>query len=87
MIKLPYRSPLRFSSLMMSMMSLDDALSALSDIDPVKAQIVELRFFGGMGVDEAASVLGLSPATIKRGWRTAKAWLRREMSRSPGKGS
>ena len=48
--------------------------------DARKSQVVELRFFGGMSVEETADVLGVSPETVKRDWRLAKAWLRREMS-------
>jgi DNA-directed RNA polymerase specialized sigma24 family protein len=48
-------------------------------MDPELARLVELRFFGGLTVEEVAKVLGSSPATVKRGWSTAKAWLKREM--------
>lgn len=58
---------------------LDDALCSLAALDPRQARIVELRFFAGLSVPEASTVLGLSPATIKREWSIAKAWLRREM--------
>ncbi len=61
------------------MLSLDQALSRLSTMDPQLGRIVELRFFGGLTVEESAEVLGVSPATIKRGWGLAKAWLKREM--------
>lgn len=54
---------------------LDDALNRLGEIDPRKLEIVELRFFGGLTVDETAEVLKLSPITIKREWRLARAWL------------
>ena len=63
--------------------SLDDALEALTKIDPQQARIVELRFFTGLTVDETAEVLGISPATVKRDWVTAKAWLYRDLSRVP----
>lgn len=59
---------------------LDDALRALAAIDPRKSQVVELRFFGGLDIEEAAEVLGVSPETVKRDWKLAKAWLRRELS-------
>ena len=62
------------------LIALDDALKDLAAIDPRKSQIVELRYFGGMSVDETAEVLGLSPKTIMRDWSTAKAWLLRELS-------
>lgn len=58
---------------------LDEALNALSALDPQQGQIVELRFFGGLTVEEAAGVLGLSPATVKREWDSAKLWLRRQL--------
>ncbi len=60
--------------------ALDEALERLSDFDKRKSQIVELRCFGGLSVDETAEVLGVSPGTIIRDWTLAKAWLRREMS-------
>lgn len=60
--------------------ALDDALNALALIDQRKSQVVELRFFGGLGIDEAAQVLNVSPETVKRDWKLAKAWLRRELS-------
>ncbi len=58
---------------------LDDALNALAALAPRKAQVVELRFFGGLSVEETASVLKVSPETVMRDWRLAKAWLQREM--------
>jgi RNA polymerase sigma-70 factor, ECF subfamily len=58
---------------------LDEALGVLAEIDPRQARIVELRFFGGLTIEETAEVLGLSPATIKSEWRSARAWLYREM--------
>ena len=61
--------------------ALDDALRALSTIDERKNQVVELRFFGGLTVEETAEVLGVSPETVKRDWKLAKAWLRRELRR------
>ena len=62
--------------------ALDDALKELAALDPQQSRIVELRFFGGLTVEEAAEVLSLSPATIKREWSTAKAWLYRELRAS-----
>lgn len=56
--------------------ALDDALKALSEIDPRQSQIVELRFFGGLSIEEAAQVLDVSPGTVMRDWTLAKAWLR-----------
>jgi RNA polymerase sigma factor (TIGR02999 family) len=63
----------------LDLVALDDALTALARIDARQSEIVELRFFGGLRVDETAEVLGLSPATVTRDWNLAKAWLRREM--------
>lgn len=60
--------------------ALDAALRELEKLDARQAQIVELRYFGGLNVDEVASALSLSPATIKREWATAKVWLKRELS-------
>ena len=57
------------------LIALDDALTELAKMDPVKAQIVELRYFGGLTTDETAEVLGVSPITIKRHWKMTKAWL------------
>ena len=57
-----------------------EALEQLSQIDSRKGQIVELRFFGGLSIEETAEVLGVSPGTVMRDWTLAKAWLRREMS-------
>jgi RNA polymerase sigma-70 factor, ECF subfamily len=60
--------------------ALDDALKALKEIDPRKSQIVELRYFGGLNVDETAEVMGIAPITVMREWNKAKAWLYRELS-------
>jgi RNA polymerase sigma-70 factor (ECF subfamily) len=65
------------------LVALDDALTQLGKLDPQQSRIVELRFFGGLSIDEASEVLGVSPATIKREWATAKIWLHREMSELP----
>jgi RNA polymerase sigma factor (TIGR02999 family) len=62
-----------------NLLSLDDALKALASIDPRQSEIVELRFFGGMSVEETAEVLKVSPATVAREWTFARAWLRKEM--------
>jgi len=61
---------------------LDDALNRLAEIDPRKGRIVELRFFGGLTVAEIADVIGVSEITIKREWRSARAWLLREIGTS-----
>jgi RNA polymerase sigma-70 factor, ECF subfamily len=59
--------------------ALDDALKALSGVDPRKSRVVELRFFGGLSVEETAEVLKVHPNTVLRDWRLAKMWLKREM--------
>ena len=61
------------------LLALHEALNRLSALDPKLAHIVELRFFGGLSVEEAAEVLDSSPATIKRSWSLAKSWLKREL--------
>ena len=63
------------------LIALDDAMNALARIDPRKVQVVEIRFFGGLSVEETAEVLRVSPVTVKRDWRAAKAWLYRELCR------
>ncbi len=60
---------------------LHEAMERLGQVDPQLVHIVELRFFGGLTVEEAAVILGSSPATIKRSWSLARAWLKREMER------
>jgi len=62
------------------MVALDDALKILAEFDPRKSEIVELRYFGGLNIDETAEVIGVSPATIKREWTTARIWLHREIT-------
>ena len=61
--------------------ALDDALEALATFDERKSRVVDLRFFGGLSVDETAAVLKVSPSTVRADWRLAKAWLQREMRR------
>jgi len=68
-------------SLDLDLLDLDHALDSLAELDPRQTRIVELRFFAGLTVEETAEVLELSTATVKREWRTAKAWLRRELRR------
>ena len=63
----------------MDLLALDDALNLLAHLDPQASRMVELRFFGGLSIEETAVVLGVSPATVKREWATARAWLQREM--------
>jgi len=62
------------------LVAVDDALKDLAKVDARKAQVVELRFFGGLTVEESAEVLEVSPETVRRDWRLAKAWLLRELS-------
>ena len=61
------------------LIALDEALARLAKMDPRQAQIVELRYFGGLGVEDTAAFLQISPATVKRDWNSAKAWLKLEM--------
>src|SRR5689334_13443272 len=63
------------------LVALDEALKSLADIDQRKSQVVEMRFFGGMSVDETAAALDVSPQTVMRDWRLAKAWLYKELKR------
>jgi RNA polymerase sigma factor (TIGR02999 family) len=61
-------------------LALHDALDQLAVLDPDQAKLVELRYFGGLNIEETAEALGVSPATVKREWAVARAWLRRELS-------
>jgi RNA polymerase sigma factor (TIGR02999 family) len=63
------------------LIALDEALNALAEIDPRKARIVELRFFAGLEVKETAEVVGVSPETVMRDWKLARAWLLGELRR------
>jgi RNA polymerase sigma factor (TIGR02999 family) len=63
-----------------NLVAIDEALKVLADVDPRKAKVVELRYFGGLSVEETAEVLKVSGDTVKRDWRLAKAWLLREIS-------
>lgn len=63
------------------LLALDEALARLGELSERQAQVVEYRFFAGMGVEDTASALGISPATVKREWTAARAWLNRELSR------
>jgi len=60
-------------------LDLNEALEKLAALDPVQARVVELRYFTGLNIDETAEALGISPATVKREWTVARAWLRREL--------
>jgi RNA polymerase sigma factor (TIGR02999 family) len=63
--------------------ALDQALSRLAALDADQARLVELRYFGGLTIEETAEVLGISPATVKRSWTVAKAWLKKELDAAP----
>ena len=66
------------------MLALDEVLTRLAAKDPVKARLVELRYFAGLGMGEAARALGISPATAHRYWNYARAWLHQELTGGPG---
>jgi RNA polymerase sigma factor (TIGR02999 family) len=66
----------------LELIALDDALASLAQLDIQQSRIVELRFFGGLSIEETAEVLEISPATVKRHWSTARAFLHREMTRA-----
>ncbi len=72
-------SPYRHDS---DLVALDEALEALAQFAPRPSRVVELRFFGGLTIDETADAVGVSPATVKTDWQQAKAWLLRQVSRS-----
>jgi RNA polymerase sigma factor (TIGR02999 family) len=63
--------------------ALDDALNALAEVDPRQSRVVELRFFAGLSLEETSEVMGIATATVQRDWTAARAWLHREISRSP----
>jgi RNA polymerase sigma factor (TIGR02999 family) len=63
------------------LVALDDALKRLASLDPQQSRMIELRFFGGLSIQDTSVVLGISPATVKREWTTARAWLQREMKK------
>jgi RNA polymerase sigma factor (TIGR02999 family) len=65
-------------------LALDAALERLAALDPDQARLVELRFFAGLTIDEAAAALGVSPATVSREWSVARRWLRRELEAARG---
>lgn len=66
------------------LIAVDDSLNQLAKIDPRQARVVELRFFGGLSVEEAADVMGISPKTVKREWSVAKAWLAADLKQRHG---
>lgn len=65
----------------LDVVALDDALNELARLDPQQCRVVELRFFAGLSIEETAQALGISPATVKRDWSVARAWLYRELGR------
>jgi RNA polymerase sigma factor (TIGR02999 family) len=69
------------------LVALDDALQCLSKIDPQQAQIVEMRFFGGLSIESTARVLGISDSTVSHDWNLARAWLKRELTRKSHHGT
>ena len=64
------------------LVALDDALNGLAELDSQQSRIVELRFFGGLSIEETSKVLGISPATVKRHWTTARVWLHTQINRT-----
>jgi RNA polymerase sigma-70 factor (ECF subfamily) len=66
----------------LDLIALDDALASLAQFDPQQSRVIELRFFAGLTIEETAEALGISPATVKRDWVTAKAWLFNELNRA-----
>jgi RNA polymerase sigma factor (sigma-70 family) len=69
------------------LVAVDDALKALADVDARKSLVVEMRFFGGLTVEETAAALKVSPETVMRDWKVAKAWLSRELGFTHVKGT
>jgi RNA polymerase sigma factor (TIGR02999 family) len=69
------------------LVALDEALERLAALDPRKGRVVELRFFGGLSVEESAEVLNVSEVTVRRDWQFAKTWLLRELSGEKGDGT
>lgn len=68
----------------MDLVVLDDALTKLAALDAEQSRLIELRYFGGLSIEETAVVMGISPATVKREWATARAWLKREIDKGGG---
>jgi RNA polymerase sigma factor (TIGR02999 family) len=73
--------PAAYSDRAAELLALDDALSKLAQMDPRRGQVIELRFFGGLTVEETAGVLNISPQSVMRDWKLARAWLSRELRR------
>ena len=74
---------LEFKARSVDMVALDDALNELAKLDQQQSHIVELRFFGGLSIEETSRALNLSPTTVKRQWATARLWLHHQMSKAP----
>jgi RNA polymerase sigma-70 factor (ECF subfamily) len=82
-LRITLREDVLASNQAADLVAIDDALQVLSQVDPRKAQVVELRFFGGLTVEEMAEVLGISPQSVKRDWKLARAWLLKELGGPP----
>jgi RNA polymerase sigma-70 factor (ECF subfamily) len=81
-LRVTFDKPIAITSVRkVELLDLDGALNALARFDPRKAQIAQLRFFGGLNVQETAAVLGVSPETVHRDWKISKAWLGRQINR------
>lgn len=80
--KLMLDDAVAFKSRSVDLIALDDAMFELTKLDPQQSTIVELRFFGGLSIEEVAEVLGISPATVKRHWASAKVWLHHQISKA-----
>jgi RNA polymerase sigma factor (TIGR02999 family) len=78
-IQVPYEEGAVAAAADVDLVVLDDALTRLAVLDPQQARVVELRYFTGLGIEETAEALGISPATVKREWAMARAWLKREL--------
>lgn len=79
-VKLELDDGVAFKSRNLDLVALDDALKELAKLDEQQSRIIELRFFGGLSIEESAHVLGLSPATVKRHWSSARLWLHHQLS-------
>jgi RNA polymerase sigma factor (TIGR02999 family) len=81
-LRLELDDALAFKTRSVDMVALDDALSELAKLDPQQSRIVELRFFGGLSIEETSRVLNLSPTTVKKYWATARVWLHHQMAKA-----
>jgi RNA polymerase sigma-70 factor, ECF subfamily len=80
-VPVSFTSALHTPNKAVDLVALDNALEALEDLDERRSRVVELRFFGGLSVEETAAVLSISPDTVMRDWKLARAWLRRELGK------